>query len=80
MSADRKLRTAYSHAVRAGVPRHVLVAYRDRWADLREDAVWRPARVAVGYGEMTADLERLARRSHGQHPPPPRRGLFGLFS
>ena len=79
MTADRRLRAAYSHAIHAGVPRRVLAAYRDRWADLREDATWRPARVAAGYGEMTADLERLARQSHGRRPPP-RRGLFGLFS
>ena len=82
MAADHRLRVAYSHAVRAGVPRHVLVAYRDRWSDLREDASWRPDRVAAGYGRMTDDLERLARRSHGRAPPPrsPLHGLFGLFS
>jgi hypothetical protein len=67
MAADRRLRVAYSHAVRAGVPRQILVDYRNRWADLREDASWRPARVAAGYGEMSADLERLARQPNARH-------------
>jgi hypothetical protein len=79
MAADRRLRAAYAHAVSAGVPRHVLAAYRDRWADLREDATWRPDRVAAGYGEMSVDLERLARRSRGRQPPP-RFRLFDAFS
>jgi hypothetical protein len=81
MAADRRLRAAYSHAIRAGVPRHVLVEYRDRWADLREDASWKPERVAAGYGRMSADLERLARQPHSRRAaPPPRHSLFGLFS
>jgi hypothetical protein len=80
MAADRRLRAAYSHAIRAGVPRHVLVQYRDRWADLREDASWKPDRVAAGYGRMSDDLERMARRSHGRRAADPRRSLFGLFS
>jgi hypothetical protein len=62
MAADRRLRAAYSRAVRAGVPRRVLVAYRNRWADLRHDAVWRPSRVASGYGAMAGDLNRMAQR------------------
>ena len=37
--------------------------------------------VAAGYGRMTADLERLARHSHGpRRAPSPARSLFGIFS
>jgi len=79
MAADRRLRVAYSHAVRAGVPRHILVSYRNRWADLREDASWRPSRVAAGYGEMSADLERMAKRP-GVRPSAGRFSLFDFFS
>jgi hypothetical protein len=79
LAADRRLRAAYSHAVRAGVSRHILVDYRNRWADLREDASWRPARVAAGYGEMSADLERMARRPNTRRPPG-HSSLFDLSS
>ena len=79
MAADRRLRAAYSHAVRAGVPRHILAAYRNRWEDLRQDATWRPQRVAAGYGEMTEDLERMSKRPHGRSAARPHT-LFGLFS
>ena len=68
MAADRRLRKAYSRAVSAGVPRAVLVNYRNRWASLRHDAVYRPDRVANGYGAMTGDLNRMANRRR-----PPRR-------
>ena len=64
LEADRRLRTAFSRAVDAGVPRAVLVDYRDRWASLRRDAVYRPNRVASGYGAMAGDLNRLASRRH----------------
>jgi hypothetical protein len=82
MAADRRLRAAYSRAVGAGVSRRVLVNYRDRWEDLREDATWKPDRVAAGYGAMTNDLDRLARRNHGRRPAHAHhaRSLFGLFS
>jgi hypothetical protein len=79
LAADRRLRAAYSRAIGAGVPRRVLATYRNRWEDLREDASWKPDRVAAGYGAMTADLNRLARRSHG-HRPQHGRSLFRLFS
>lgn len=66
LAADRKLRKAFSRAVDAGVPRSVLVTYRNRWASLRHDAIYRPNRVASGYGAMAGDLNRLAarRRAH----------------
>lgn len=73
MSADRRLRRAYARAVYAGVPRHVLADYRDRWDDLRHDASWRPERVADGYAAMAGDLTRMSQR-HRHHAPPPRRG------
>jgi hypothetical protein len=75
IAADRRLRVAYAHAVRAGVPRHVLVSYRNRWADLRNDANWRPAQVVAGYGEMSADLERMAQRPNNR----PAVGRFSLY-
>jgi hypothetical protein len=62
MVADRRLRTAYGHAVRAGVPRPLLVSYRNRWASLRRDANDHPARTVAVYGAMADDLQRLARR------------------
>src|SRR5450432_1276698 len=65
--ADRRLRRAYARAIDAGVPRPVLVSYRDRWADLRHDASWRPDRVAAGYGAMAGDLTRLSERRSAHH-------------
>lgn len=66
LSADRRLRRAYIQAVSAGVPQPVLVEYRDRWADLRDEATWRPDRVAIGYNAMASDLTRMSdwRRAH----------------
>jgi hypothetical protein len=77
MAADRRLRAAYSRAVDAGVPRPVLVAYRNRWANLRHDAVYQPGRVAMGYGAMAGDLNRMADRRRGHRPGRPR---FRLWS
>ena len=67
--ADRQLRRAYARAVSAGVPRPILVDYRNRWADLRDEASWRPDRVAVGYRAMAGDLTRMSQ-------PPRRYGPF----
>lgn len=69
MTADRRLRRAYERAIDAGVPRPVLASYRNRWADLRMDASWRPDRVAVGYAAMAGDLTRLSERRHSRHAP-----------
>ncbi|MDB5458928.1 MAG: hypothetical protein JWO72_669, partial [Caulobacteraceae bacterium] len=60
LAADRRLRSAYDHAIRAGVPTGVLADYRDRWADLRENAADRPRRLVQGYGELTRALGREA--------------------
>ena len=72
LSADRRLRRAYIQAVSAGVPQPVLVEYRDRWADLRDEATWRPDRVAIGYNAMASDLTRMSdwRRAHRLAPRP----------
>ena len=68
MAADRRLRSAYAAAVRAGVARPVLASYRTRWARLRPRAPTDPARVVVGYRGMASDLERLARRPAARWP------------
>jgi len=57
-AADRRLRAAYSAAIRAGAPRTILVADRDRWAALRRRAGRDPAGLVAGYGELARDLDR----------------------
>lgn len=66
--ADQQLRRAYARAISAGVPRPILVDYRNRWAGLRHEAIWRPERVVVGYRTMAGDLTRLSqpRRHYGR--------------
>jgi hypothetical protein len=61
IQADRHLRDVYQRAVRRGVPREVLVDYRDRWADLRQDATDDPAHLVRGYGALASDLGRESR-------------------
>ena len=75
LAADRKLRRAYDRAVRARVPRRVLVDYRDRWADLRQTDADRPAALVRGYGALAEDLGRAVRdapagRAEAMDPPP----------
>lgn len=68
MAADRRLRRAYSAAVRAGVSRSVLVSYRNRWAGLRHRAPRQPELVVARYNAMAGDLNRLAgRRRLAEH-------------
>lgn len=69
MAADRQLRRAYARAVSAGVPRPILVNYRNRWEDLRQEASWRPARVAIGYAAMASDLTRMSQPQRGYSRP-----------
>jgi len=57
LAADRRLRDAYDGAVRAGVDRRMLVAYRNRWSRLRDDAVSDPSYVAVTYQQMAQSLD-----------------------
>jgi hypothetical protein len=63
-AADRRLRAAYAAAIRAGAPRTILVADRDRWATLRRRAGRDPAGLVAGYGELARDLDRAAARGH----------------
>jgi hypothetical protein len=63
MDADVRLRSAYFRAVRAGVPRPVLVQYRNRWAQLRVNARHEPQRLVTGYRSLATGLAREARRS-----------------
>lgn len=63
MDADRRLRKAYSRARRAGVPRSELVAYRERWAGLRDRSEDAPSRLIHRYEAMADDLTRLAERA-----------------
>ena len=55
------LRNVYQTAIRRGVPREVLIDYRDRWADLRETDNDDPAHLIQGYGALAYDLGREAR-------------------
>jgi hypothetical protein len=65
IAADQQLRRAYAGAISAGVPRSILVDYRDRWDDLRQETNWRPDRVVVGYRALAGDLTRLSRPTSG---------------
>jgi hypothetical protein len=60
LAADSRLRGAYGAAVHAGVPRPVLVDYRDRWWSLRWQAPTDPSRAVQGYQQMADELDRLA--------------------
>lgn len=61
IQADRHLRDVYERAIRRGVPRSVLVDYRDRWANLREDETDSPAHLIEDYGALAYDLGREAK-------------------
>jgi hypothetical protein len=69
LDADRHLREAYARAVRLGVPHYVLVQYRDRWADLREQAIDRPGSLVQSYGALARELrqETAEARGGGDH-------------
>lgn len=76
-SADRRLRRAYSAAVRAGVPRPILVSYRDRWASVRRERAHQPRRLVEGYGRLASGLDRAAARARGHRPQSSRRYASG---
>lgn len=67
MAADRRLRAAYARAIRAGVPRRVLVNYRDRWARLRWTSSDEPHRLVDGYRLLASGLARAAQDERGRH-------------
>lgn len=72
-AADRRLRTAYEAAIRAGAPRRLLVDSRDRWASARRREARDPAKLVASYNAIAADLTRAAAHSHNR---PARRSLF----
>jgi hypothetical protein len=57
IDADQKLRNAYNDAIRAGVDRRVLVAYRRQWSKLRNHANSDPRSVVVGYRQIAQHLD-----------------------
>ncbi|HTK33860.1 MAG TPA: hypothetical protein VL358_01065 [Caulobacteraceae bacterium] len=59
-AADRRLRQSYQQAILAGVSHATLVAYRDRWADLRRRAKSEPERMVSGYGVLATGLAESA--------------------
>lgn len=65
LDVDRLLRDAYQDAIRAGVDRRVLIAYRRQWSRLRGRANSDPRSVAIGYRRMAQQLaaERTGRRA-----------------
>lgn len=79
IQADRHLRAVYQHAFERGVPRRVLVDYRDRWADLRERNDEDPVRLIESYGALAHDLGRETADDQVDAPrPKSRSGLSAL--
>jgi hypothetical protein len=70
MAADGRLRRAYASAVQAGVPRGVLIDYRNQWERLRHRAPREPGLVATRYDDMAAQLNRAAGRHRVAHVAP----------
>jgi len=60
LDADRRLRRAYSEAIRQGVERRFLIEHQRRWARLRKLAARDPDRVLKGYDSLASALERLS--------------------
>lgn len=69
-AADRRLRAAYAHAIRAGVPRALLAEDHERWTSARRRFANDPARLVAAYDSLARDLDRAAsgpprsRRAH----------------
>jgi uncharacterized protein YecT (DUF1311 family) len=57
VDADQQLRSAYHDAVRAGVDRRVLVAYRRQWSRLRDLANTDPQLVVGSYRQIARELD-----------------------
>lgn len=62
LAADRRLRRAYDRAIRAGVPRPVLVDYRNRWNRLRRTTWDEPTQLVRGYDRLERGLSAEAGR------------------
>ena len=60
VAADHRLRAAYAAAIRAGAPRAILVADRERWVSLRRRAAHDPVRLVAGYDAIARDLDQAA--------------------
>lgn len=71
-AADRRLRRAYSGAVRAGAPRLLLVSYRDQWETLRRKGARDPRGLVTGYRRLASDLDRAAARARSSRYGPSR--------
>lgn len=69
VEADARLRRAYAAAIRADVPRSVLVDYRDAWEELSHRAPDQPRQVAARYSDMAGELNRMAARGHQADVP-----------
>ena len=63
LAADRQLREAYAKAVRAGVDRSMLVAYRNRWNRIRDDAISDPGYVTATFQSMAQRLDAASGRA-----------------
>ena len=60
--ADRRLRQAYYSAIRAGVPRPILVSYHDRWEEIRRSRARQPRQLVAGYAALAHGLDHAAAR------------------
>lgn len=78
IDADRHLRAVYESAIRRGVSRGVLVDYRDRWADLRDQHTEDPTRLIESYGALAYDLGRETPGADDQEDGARPRGRSGL--
>ncbi|MDE2487932.1 MAG: hypothetical protein KGO51_11085 [Alphaproteobacteria bacterium] len=58
-AADHRLRVAYAAAIRAGAPRPVILAERERWASLRRREA-NPVRLAAAYRSLAEHLDHAA--------------------
>lgn len=67
-AADARLRRAYMTAIRVGVPRDVLVDYRDEWERLRHRDPRQSSQVARRYVAMAGELDRVAKRQGDRRP------------
>lgn len=61
LDANDRVHEAYERAVEAGVPRSVLVSYRNRWARIQRRAALRPAESIRRYAAIERGLRREAR-------------------
>jgi hypothetical protein len=75
LTADRRLRAAYAGAIRAGAPRPVILADRDRWASLRRRER-DPMKLAAAYRNLAHHLDRAAAEARHREARNGRRSFF----